>query len=49
MVQLRAAALIHCPIAAIAIANGLPLYTCNSGDFREMSDPVVREVPHPDR
>ncbi|HKX14038.1 MAG TPA: type II toxin-antitoxin system VapC family toxin [Propionibacteriaceae bacterium] len=35
-------------IAAIAIANGLPLYTCNPKDFRSISDLDVHEVPTPD-
>jgi tRNA(fMet)-specific endonuclease VapC len=35
-------------IAAIAIANGLALYTCNAADFRAIDDLDVREVPHPD-
>lgn len=36
-------------IAAIAIANDLPLYTVNPTDFRSISDLDLREVPHPDR
>ena len=35
-------------IAATAIANGLPLYTCNPGDFSGIEGLVVRQVPHPD-
>jgi len=35
-------------IAATAIANGLPLYTCNPGDFAGIEGLVVRLVPHPD-
>lgn len=34
-------------IAATAIANGLPLYTCNPGDFAEIDDLVVRAVSVP--
>lgn len=34
-------------IAATAIANGLPLYTCNPGDFAGIGGLVVRLVPHP--
>jgi len=36
-------------IAAIAIGNGLPLYTCNPHDFSGIDDLVVRPVAHPDR
>jgi len=35
-------------IAATAIANGLPLYTCDPGDFAGIEGLVVRPVPHPD-
>jgi len=35
-------------IAATAIANGLPLYTCDPGDFAGIEGLVVRLVPHPD-
>lgn len=35
-------------IAAIAIANGLPLHTCNPDDFAGIDDLVVVAVPHPD-
>ena len=35
-------------IAATAIANGLPLYTCNPGDFSGIEGLVVRQVSHPD-
>lgn len=33
-------------IAATAIANGLPLYTCNPSDFGEIAELVVVTVPH---
>lgn len=35
-------------IAAIALANGLPLYTCNPGDFEGIDGLTVIAVPHPD-
>ncbi|MHB8891214.1 MAG: PIN domain-containing protein [Candidatus Limnocylindrales bacterium] len=35
-------------IAAIAIANGLPLYTCNPSDFAGIGGLEVVGVPHPD-
>ena len=35
-------------IAATAIANGLPLYTCNPDDFAGIAGLVVRPVPVPD-
>ena len=35
-------------IAATAIANGLPLYTCNPDDFAEISGLALRPVPVPD-
>jgi hypothetical protein len=34
-------------IAAIAIANGLPLYTCNPRDFEGIDGLEVVAVPHP--
>ena len=34
-------------IAAIAVANGLPLYTCNPADFTGIDGLVVRTVPVP--
>lgn len=34
-------------IAAIAIANGLPLYTCNPGDFEGIDGLEVVAVPQP--
>jgi predicted nucleic acid-binding protein len=36
-------------IAASAIAEGIPLYTCNPGDFEGIEGLDVRVVPHPDR
>ena len=36
-------------IAATAIANGLPLYTCNPEDFDSIPALDLRPVPHPDR
>jgi hypothetical protein len=35
-------------IAATAIANGLPLFTCNPDDFAGIAGLVVRPVPIPD-
>jgi tRNA(fMet)-specific endonuclease VapC len=35
-------------IAATAIANGLPLYTCNPSDFIGIDDLQLEAVPHPD-
>lgn len=35
-------------IAAIAISNDLPLYTCNPGDFEHIDELDLRPVPHPD-
>ena len=35
-------------IAAIAIANDLPLFTCNPDDFAGIDGLTVVEVPHPD-
>ena len=35
-------------IAAIAISNGLPLYTCNPVDFEHIDGLDLRPVPHPD-
>lgn len=35
-------------IAATAIANALPLYTCNPSDFEDIGELVVVAVPHPD-
>jgi predicted nucleic acid-binding protein len=36
-------------IAATAIANDLPLYTCNPDDFAAIDELTVRPVPHPDQ
>ena len=35
-------------IAAIAVSNDLPLYTCNPSDFEHMDDLDLRPVPRPD-
>ncbi|HVB78228.1 MAG TPA: type II toxin-antitoxin system VapC family toxin [Candidatus Nitrosotalea sp.] len=35
-------------IAAVAIANDLPLFTCNPADFSGIDGLKVVEVPHPD-
>jgi tRNA(fMet)-specific endonuclease VapC len=35
-------------IAAIAIANELPLYTCNPRDFSAIEDLTLVAVPPPD-
>ena len=35
-------------IAATAIANGLPLYTCNPDDFAGIAGLALRPVPVPD-
>ena len=34
-------------IAAVALANGLPLYTCNPDDFASIDGLTVVSVPHP--
>jgi predicted nucleic acid-binding protein len=34
-------------IAAVAIANDLPLFTCNPEDFQGIEDLTIVEVPHP--
>jgi tRNA(fMet)-specific endonuclease VapC len=36
-------------IAASAIANGLPLYSCNPSDFEGIPQLDLRVVPHPDQ
>jgi tRNA(fMet)-specific endonuclease VapC len=35
-------------IAAVALAGGLPLYTCNPEDFAGIDELKVVPVPHPD-
>jgi tRNA(fMet)-specific endonuclease VapC len=35
-------------IAAVAVANDLPLYTCNPDDFRGIDGLDIVEIPHPD-
>lgn len=35
-------------IAAVALANELPLYTCNPGDFAGIDGIEVVSIPHPD-
>lgn len=35
-------------IAATAITNDLPLYTCNPDDFRGIATLDLRAIPHPD-
>jgi tRNA(fMet)-specific endonuclease VapC len=35
-------------IAACALANDLPIYTCNPSDFAGIDDLVVVAVPHPE-
>ncbi len=35
-------------IAATAIANDMPLYTCNPADFDDIDGLDLRPVPHPD-
>ena len=35
-------------IAAVALANGLPLYTCNPGDFEGIDGLTVVPVTHSD-
>jgi len=34
-------------IAAVALANGLPIYTCNPDDFANIDGLTVVSVPHP--
>jgi tRNA(fMet)-specific endonuclease VapC len=45
----RAARAYDALIAATAIANGLPLYTCNPEDFDGIPALDLRAVPHPDK
>ncbi len=35
-------------IASIAVANELPLYTCNPDDFTGMTELTLVVIPHPD-
>lgn len=35
-------------IAAVCLANQLPIHTCNAPDFSGLTDLEVIEVPHPD-
>jgi predicted nucleic acid-binding protein len=35
-------------IAATAISNNLPLFTCNPSDFDGIDDLDLRHIPHPD-
>jgi predicted nucleic acid-binding protein len=44
----RAARTYDALIAATAIANGIPLYTCNADDFQGIPALDLRRVPHPD-
>jgi predicted nucleic acid-binding protein len=44
----RAARAYDAMIAAIAIANELPIHTCNAVDFVDVDALVVVDVPHPD-
>ena len=34
-------------IASVAVANDLPLYTCNPGDFTGIGELMLVAVPHP--
>jgi len=36
-------------IAAVALANDLPLFTCNPADFEHIDGLDLRPVPHPDQ
>jgi predicted nucleic acid-binding protein len=36
-------------IAAVALANDLPLFTCNPADFEHIDSLDLRSVPHPDQ
>lgn len=36
-------------IAATAIANDLPLFTCNPSDFENIDELDLRPIPHPDQ
>ena len=35
-------------IAAVAISNDLPLFTCNPADFEHIDNLDLRPIPHPD-
>lgn len=35
-------------IASVAVANDLPLYTCNPSDFTDIDGLALVAVPHPD-
>ena len=35
-------------IAAVAVSNDLPLFTCNPSDFTNIDELDLRPVPHPD-
>jgi tRNA(fMet)-specific endonuclease VapC len=43
----RAARSYDAMIAATAMANGLPVYSCNPGDFAGIDDLSVVPIPHP--
>ena len=36
-------------IAATALANGVPIYTCNPSDFEGIDGLRVETIPHPDK
>ena len=36
-------------IAAVALANDLPLFTCNPADFEHIDGLDLRSIPHPDQ
>ena len=36
-------------IAAVALANDLPLFTCNPADFEHIEGLDLRSIPHPDQ
>jgi len=36
-------------IAAVAVSQQLPVYTCNPDDFSGIDELEVHAVPHPDR
>lgn len=36
-------------IAAVALANDLPLFTCNPADFKHIDGLDLKSVPHPDK